>query len=72
MLWLPATLLLLWLLIHTIRSFLADVREEGAEQALTEAENNAREKALNACGIDALPVPADKSAVLDGLRRNED
>ena len=72
MLWLPATLLLLWILIHTIRSFLADVREEGAEQALTEAETNAREKALNACGIDALPVPADKSAVLDRLRRNED
>ena len=37
MLWLPATLLLLWLLIHTLRSFLADVREEGAEQALTDA-----------------------------------
>ena len=72
MLWLPATLLLLWLLIHTLRSFLADVREEGAEQALTEAENDAREKALKACELDALPVPADKSVILDGLRRNED
>ena len=72
MLWLPATLLLLWLLIHTVRSFLTDVREEERKQALMEAENNAREKALKACELDALPVPADKSAVLDGLRRTTD
>ena len=72
MLWLPATLLLLWLLIHTLRSFLSDVREEERKQALMEAENDAREKALKACELDALPVPADKSAVLDRLRRTTD
>ena len=72
MLWLPATLLLLWILIHTLRSFLSDVREEERKQALMEAENNAREKALKAQELDSLPVPADKSVILDGLRRTTD
>ena len=70
--WIPATLLALCLLVWLIRSFLADVREEGREHALMEAERDAQEKTLRALEVDSRPVPADKSDILAGLRHNPD